>query len=64
MSAPTALISAPELQKLLAGSTPPVLLDCSFDLADPQAGERAFETAHLPGARYVNLDRDLSGPKT
>jgi thiosulfate/3-mercaptopyruvate sulfurtransferase len=41
-----------------------VLLDCSFDLADAGAGERAYAAAHLPGARYVHLDRDLSGPKT
>jgi thiosulfate/3-mercaptopyruvate sulfurtransferase len=44
--------------------TPLVLLDCGFDLADPQAGERAYEQGHLPGALYVHLDRDLSGAKT
>ena len=58
------LISAAELQALLAGDTPCVLLDCGFDLADPTAGERAFADGHLPGARYVHLDRDLSGAKT
>jgi thiosulfate/3-mercaptopyruvate sulfurtransferase len=58
------LIDAAELCALCAGPTPPVLLDCSFDLADPAAGERGFAEAHLPGAIYVHLDRDLSGPKT
>lgn len=54
------LITAAEL-RALAG--PRVLLDCSFDLADPAAGERGFAAAHLPGAQYAHLDRDLSGPK-
>ena len=58
------LISAAELQALLASGTPCVLLDCGFDLADPAAGERAFAAGHLPGAQYVHLDRDLSGAKT
>jgi len=48
---------------LLARHPQPVLLDCSFDLADPTAGERGYREGHLPGARYVHLDRDLSAPK-
>jgi thiosulfate/3-mercaptopyruvate sulfurtransferase len=58
------LISAAELMQRLAGAHPPVLLDCSFDLADPAAGRRAWEAAHLPGAHYLHLDDDLSGAKT
>ena len=58
------LISAAELQALQATGTACVLLDCSFDLADPAAGERAYAEGHLPGALYVHLDRDLSGAKT
>ncbi len=49
---------------LLARHPQPVLLDCSFDLADPSAGERSYREAHLPDALYVHLDRDLSGVKT
>lgn len=65
MSLPTPLISAPELLALLGrGEAWPVVLDCSFDLADSQAGEKAHAQGHLPGARYAHLDRDLSGPKT
>ncbi len=39
-----------------------ILLDCRFDLANPEAGQAAFNAAHVPGARYAHLDRDLSGP--
>lgn len=38
------------------------LFDCRFALNDTAAGERAWAEAHLPGARYAHLDRDLSGP--
>ena len=38
-----------------------VVLDCRFDLADINAGESAWMQAHIPGARYAHLDRDLSG---
>ncbi len=61
----TTLIQAAELRRLLEhGETPIVILDASFDLADPAAGRRAYEEGHLPGARYVHLDEDLSGTKT
>ena len=61
---PTPLIRATELRRLLAEGGRPVLLDCSFDLVDAGAGARAFAAGHLPGARYVHLDDDLSGPKS
>jgi thiosulfate/3-mercaptopyruvate sulfurtransferase len=57
------LIDAPTLAERTLGPTPPVLLDCRFDLVDTAAGEREYALGHLPGARYVHLDRDLSGPK-
>src|ERR1043166_2722128 len=41
-----------------------VIVDCRFKLDDVQWGEREYETAHVPGAVYAHLDRDLSGPKT
>ncbi|NKF22438.1 sulfurtransferase [Solimonas marina] len=40
------------------------LIDCRFDLTDPAAGRRAYAQAHLPGARYADLDTDLSSPIT
>ncbi len=57
------LISAPALRALLDAGTPLRLLDCSFDLADTEAGRRAYAAGHLPGAHYLHLDEDLSGPR-
>jgi thiosulfate/3-mercaptopyruvate sulfurtransferase len=37
-----------------------VAIDCRHDLADPTAGERAWTSGHVPGARHAHLDRDLS----
>lgn len=63
-SNPTAspLVAAASLRAAL-GHDAIVLLDASFDLADPAAGERAWAQGHLPGAHYVHLERDLSGAK-
>jgi len=60
----TTLIGAAELRALLADGATPVVVDCGFDLADTEAGERAWREAHLPGSHYLHLDRDLSGAKT
>ena len=38
------------------------LLDCRFALSDPNHGRQAYEQEHLPGAHYLDLDLDLSGP--
>jgi thiosulfate/3-mercaptopyruvate sulfurtransferase len=40
------------------------IVDCRFDLADTDAGQRAYEASHIPRAAYAHLDRDLSGTKT
>lgn len=37
-----------------------VVVDCRFTLTDPAAGAAAYATSHIPGARYANLDEDLS----
>lgn len=58
------LISATDLQNLIVQRPAPVVLDCSFDLADPQAGERAWREGHIPGAVYVHMDHDLAAAKT
>ena len=47
---------------LLIGSPSVVILDCRFDLAAPDAGKQAYLREHIPTARYVDLNRDLSGP--
>src|SRR6266567_944361 len=41
-----------------------VVVDCRYDLVDVDAGERAYRAGHLPGARFMHVDRDLSGIKT
>jgi thiosulfate/3-mercaptopyruvate sulfurtransferase len=60
----TTLIDVDALRELMRERAPLVVLDASFDLADAAAGERQFLEAHIPGAQYVHLERDLSGPKT
>src|SRR6266513_5579088 len=41
-----------------------VIVDCRFKLDDVAWGEQEWKAAHIPGAAYAHLDRDLSGPKT
>ena len=39
-----------------------LVCDVRHQLADPAAGERAYAAGHIPGAVFLHLDRDLSGP--
>jgi thiosulfate/3-mercaptopyruvate sulfurtransferase len=39
-----------------------VVFDCRFTLTDPEAGREAYAKGHIPGARYVHLDDDMSAP--
>ena len=41
-----------------------VIVDCRFDLANPNAGYEQYRSGHIPGARYAHLNQDLSGPIT
>jgi len=41
-----------------------VICDCRHDLADYSAGYRSYRNGHIPGARFLHVDVDLSGPKT
>ena len=54
------LVDAQSLKSALGRGADIVLLDASFDLADPSAGERSFAQAHLPGAQYAHLERALA----
>jgi thiosulfate/3-mercaptopyruvate sulfurtransferase len=56
----TTIISADQLKRLQASGSPLMIFDCSFDLANPAAGEEQYRAAHIPGAVYANLDNDLS----
>ncbi len=58
----TTLISATELARLM-NTSPTVVLDCRHDLMDTDAGQRAYDQAHLPGALFASIDRQLSGQK-
>ncbi|MCL6445442.1 MAG: sulfurtransferase, partial [Alicyclobacillus sp.] len=40
-----------------------VLFDCRFSLADPNKGRSQYLAGHIPGAYYLDLEQDLSGPK-
>jgi thiosulfate/3-mercaptopyruvate sulfurtransferase len=55
------LIDVDSLQELL-GNPRLAIIDCRFDLLNPDAGRKAYLEAHIPGARYVDLNRDLSAP--
>lgn len=63
MNSSGTLISAAKLASLL-GHPRLRLVDCRFDLADRQAGRRAYEAGHLPGAVYAHLDEDLAAAVT
>src|SRR3982751_1809720 len=38
-----------------------VIADCRFDIANLSWGEAEYKAAHVPGASYLHLERDLSG---
>ena len=38
------------------------VVDCRYKLGEPGAGERLFRERHIPGAAYLDLDRDLAAP--
>jgi thiosulfate/3-mercaptopyruvate sulfurtransferase len=50
--------------KSLIGNPGVAILDCRFDLAAPGTGRQAYLREHIRGARYADLNRDLSGPVT
>ena len=60
---PTTLVSVEELASHLDDPAW-IVCDCRHDLADHGAGRRGYDEAHIPGARFLHLDLDLSGPKT
>ncbi|MFI8306419.1 sulfurtransferase [Streptomyces sp. NPDC085927] len=66
-----AIISASELAAGLAGGDPPVLLDVRWQLSTAAAageppfdGRAAYREGHLPGAVFVDLDRELAAAPT
>jgi len=59
----TALVSTDILAQHLADPDW-VVFDCRHDLADPARGGADYAKSHIPGARFLSLDKDLSAPKT
>jgi thiosulfate/3-mercaptopyruvate sulfurtransferase len=57
------LTSAAELADHL-GESDWVVVDCRFNLGQPDAGEASYRAGHIPGAHYAHLDRDLASPPT
>lgn len=41
-----------------------LVFDARHDLADHEAGRRAYEQGHVPGAIYLDHERQLAAPKT
>jgi thiosulfate/3-mercaptopyruvate sulfurtransferase len=39
-----------------------VFADCRWSLDDPELGRREYLAAHVPGAVFVDLERDLAAP--
>lgn len=64
----TTLISTDELAAHLRGARPTEgvwrIVDCRFDLQNDAWGREQYEAAHIPGAVYADLNRDLSTAKT
>jgi len=58
----TTLIDVAALREL--PRTDLALFDCRAELGSPQWGETQFAEAHIPGAQFLHLDRDLSSPIT
>ncbi len=56
----TTLVSTENLEENLSSWR---IFDCRHDLAKPQLGEEQYLAAHIPGALFAHLDRDLSAPR-
>lgn len=39
-----------------------VIIDCRFDLTNPEAGWSQYQQGHIPTAIYLDLEKDLAGP--
>jgi thiosulfate/3-mercaptopyruvate sulfurtransferase len=56
----TTLVSTDQLAQRLEDWR---IFDCRHDLSQPELGERQYAEAHIPGALFAHLDRDLSAPR-
>jgi thiosulfate/3-mercaptopyruvate sulfurtransferase len=37
-------------------------VDCRWDLADPERGRALYRAGHIPGAAFLDVERDLAAP--
>ena len=37
-------------------------VDCRWELGDPERGRELYRAGHIPGASFLDVDRDLSAP--
>lgn len=58
---PSHLVSLQEVHSRLNESDV-VVVDCRFALGQSDSGKEAYLQDHIPGAIYMDLERDLSGP--
>ena len=59
----TTVVSAEQLAEHLSDPNW-IVFDCRFTLTNTEAGKLAYQQSHIPGARYVHLDNDMSSPVT
>lgn len=57
----TTLIGADELAHAIDHC---IVIDCRYDLANPRAGASAYAQAHIPSAVFIDMDTQLSAPKS
>ena len=55
------LIGVEELYQHL-GDNALRIIDCRFNLSDPNAGRKNYEDSHIPGAAFADLNEDLAAP--
>lgn len=58
------IITANQLEELINKGSDVLICDCRYDLTNANAGYEMYKNAHITGAIYVNVEHDLSGPKT
>lgn len=61
MTSTSFVVSAEDLSEHL-NNPQVVIVDCRFALAEPELGYQQYQIGHIPGAYYLDLNKDLSAP--
>jgi len=56
------ILITPERLSELIQAGPCTVVDCRFDLTNPDRGKANWLAGHIPGAGYAHLDHDLASP--